>query len=99
MPPKWLEWAKSLQAIAQNGLTYSDNHFDRERYQAVRDIAAEILAAHSDVKLEQVRALFAGEVRAATPKVDLRGAVFQDGAILLVKERSDRSFSLDRPFI
>jgi len=94
MPPKWLEWAKSLQAIAQNGLTYADNHFDRERYQAVRDIAAEILAAHSDVKLEQVQALFAGEEGAATPKVDVRGVVFQDDAILLVKERSDGLWTL-----
>jgi ADP-ribose pyrophosphatase YjhB (NUDIX family) len=94
MLPKWLEWAKSLQAIAQNGLTYSDNHFDQERYQAVRGVAAEIIAAHSDIKLERVCELFGGEVGAATPKVDVRGAVFRDDTILLVKERSDGLWTL-----
>lgn len=46
IPPRWLVWARLLQAIAQNGLTYSANHFDRERYEAVRDIAAEMMAVH-----------------------------------------------------
>ena len=44
MEPKWLDWAKRLQAIAQNGLTFAEGHFDVERYEQVRQIAAEILA-------------------------------------------------------
>lgn len=28
METKWLEWAQKLQAIAQNGLTYSEGVFD-----------------------------------------------------------------------
>ncbi len=94
MNPQWLKWARNLQAIAQNGLTYADNHFDRERYKAVREIAAEMMAAHSAAELEFVRDLFAHEAGAATPKVDVRAAVFRDNSILLVKERSDGLWTL-----
>lgn len=94
MPPQWLEWAKRLQAIAQNGLTYAENPFDRERYEAVREVAAEVIAAHSDMELQRVRDLLLGEVGAATPKVDVRAAVFQDDSILLVKERADGLWTL-----
>ena len=94
MDPKWLEWAKRLQAIAQTGLTYAQNHFDIERYESIREITAEIVAAHSDADLSFVRALFANEAGYATPKVDVRGAVFRDGTILLVKERQDNLWTL-----
>jgi len=94
MDPKWLEWAKELQAIAQNGLTYTKNPFDMERYEAVREIAAEMVATHSDVDLNTVRGLFVGEGGHATPKVDVRGAVFRNNAILLVRERSDGLWTL-----
>ncbi len=94
MPPQWLEWAKRLQAIAQNGLTYAHDPFDIERYEATRRIAAEIVAAHSDIDLNSVSDLFANEKGPATPKVDMRAAVFRDDAILLVKERSDGLWSL-----
>jgi ADP-ribose pyrophosphatase YjhB (NUDIX family) len=90
----WLQWARALQAIAQNGLAYAENHFDRERYEAVRHIAAEMMAAHSDVEVDYVYDLFSQQVGAATPKVDVRAAVFRDDAILLVKERSDGLWTL-----
>ncbi len=94
MDPKWLKWAKKLQAIAQNGLTYTQNPFDIERYESVRDIATEIMVAHSDVELNYVRDLFASEVGYATPKVDVRGAVFRGDTILLVKEKEDGLWTL-----
>ncbi|MBD2099884.1 NUDIX hydrolase [Leptolyngbya sp. FACHB-261] len=94
MEPKWLEWAKQLQAIAQNGLTFADSPFDLERYTQIREIASEIMAAHTGVEPTYVRELFAGEVGYATPKVDVRGAVFRDNTILLVKEREDGCWTL-----
>jgi ADP-ribose pyrophosphatase YjhB (NUDIX family) len=94
MIPQWLDWARRLQAIAQNGLTYSDNHYDRERYEAVRDVAAEMMSAQSDAELASIGDLFAQQVGAATPKVDVRAAVFRDDAILLVQERSDGLWTL-----
>jgi ADP-ribose pyrophosphatase YjhB (NUDIX family) len=91
---KWLEWAKRLQALAQNGITYCDDFYDRERYEAVREIAAEMMATRSPEDVDFVRNLFAHEVGAATPKVDVRAAVFRDDTILLVKERSDGFWTL-----
>jgi len=94
MEPKWLDWAKRLQAIAQNGLTFAEGHFDVERYEQVRRIAAEMLADKADAKIEDVLELFAREKDYATPKVDVRGAAFRDGRILLVKECSDGKWAL-----
>lgn len=94
MDPKWLEWAKRLQAIGQNGLAYATDSFDIERYESVREIAAEIVAIHSGVDLNYVRDFFASEAGHATPKVDVRGAVFRADTILLVRERQDGLWTL-----
>jgi ADP-ribose pyrophosphatase YjhB (NUDIX family) len=75
--------------MAQNGLTYTTDPYDRERYTAIRTIAAEIIAAHTHGDVHAVQGLMAGEVGHATPKVDVRGVVFRDDALLLVKERQD----------
>lgn len=90
----WLELAQKLQAIAQNGLTYNENPFDIERYQQVREIAAEIMASYSDMEPSYFVDLFSRESGYATPKVDVRGAVFQNEKILLVKEREDGCWTL-----
>ena len=94
MEPKWIEWAKSLQAIAQNGLNYSENEFDRDRYFKIRDIASEIITSHSDLEFERIKGIFGKEEGHATPKVDVRGAVFKGDKILLVKEISDGGWTL-----
>jgi ADP-ribose pyrophosphatase YjhB (NUDIX family) len=90
-----LEWAKRLKAIAQTGLTYAKDQYDIERYESVRQIAAEMMAAEfigiSSAKLVD---LFAGEVGYATPKIDVRAAVFSDEGVLLVRERSDGRWTL-----
>jgi hypothetical protein len=48
MEPTWLVWARELQAIAQTGLTFASSVFDRERYIAIRSVAARMMARHSD---------------------------------------------------
>ena len=94
MNPRWLDLATRLQAIAQSGLTFARDPYDVERYEALREIAAEMLAAGSDAELSTIRGLFADQAGYATPKVDVRGAVFRDDAILLVRERSDGGWTL-----
>jgi len=89
MYPKWLEWAQRLQSIAQSGLFYTQNQFDIERFEAVQQVAAEIMADHSDGSADELRALFAGEKGHTTPKVDVRGVVFRDDAIMMVRETLD----------
>ena len=86
--PRWLEWAKELQFIAQAGLTYSKDVFDLERFKRIREISAEIVSCQSELPIEKVRNLFCNETGFQTPKLDTRAAIFQDGKILLVKENS-----------
>jgi ADP-ribose pyrophosphatase YjhB (NUDIX family) len=94
MTPQWLAWVQQLQAIAQIGLTFATDAFDIERYHAIRDIAAEIAATYSQTPAEPIRHLFSQETGYATPKIDVRGAVFRDGNILLVQERRDSLWTL-----
>lgn len=93
--PAWLDWAKRLQAVAQTGLTYAQGVYDVERYTEIRRIASEMMAAGSGIHdASRIADLFAREKGYATPKVDVRGAVFRDGRILLVKEREDGCWTL-----
>jgi ADP-ribose pyrophosphatase YjhB (NUDIX family) len=91
---QWLEWSKRLQAIAQNGLTFAQDAYDTERYHAVRQIAAEMLAAGSGLTPEAVLGVLEKETGYATPKVDVRGVVFRNDKLLLVRERSDGNWTL-----
>ncbi len=91
---KWLEWAKQIQAISQAGLEYSRDVYDIDRFQQLRELSIEIMQQYTDVETEQIRELFAAETGYATPKVDVRGVVFRDGRILMVKEKIDGHWSL-----
>src|SRR3981189_3065061 len=84
-----LEWARELQAIAQNGLTFSRDPFDRERYTQLQELAADMLSRELEIPAVRARALWEGERGYATPKVDVRGGVFDGDQVLLVRERSD----------
>lgn len=94
MDPQWLDWAKRLQAIAQIGLTYNENPYDVERYEAARQIAAEIMAGGAPGLARQFGDLFRRQDGYATPRVDVRGVVFKDDAVLLVKEHEDGRWTL-----
>ena len=87
---KWLDWAVELQSLAQAGLFYGRDAYDRERYQRVREIAAEMVAQQSELPVERVRGLFCNETGYQTPKLDTRAAIFEDGKILLVRENDGR---------
>lgn len=93
--PQWLSWVRQLQAIAQTGLTYAKDVYDIERYQTLRCLAAEMAAAGAGLPdSARILDLFSGDSGYATPKVDVRAAVFQDDRILLVKEHEDGLWTL-----
>lgn len=83
---RWLDWAVELQSMAQAGLYYTKDVFDRERFERIREIAAEMVSFRSEIPVEKVKNLFCGEEGYQTPKLDCRAAIFKDGKILLVKE-------------
>lgn len=87
---RYLQWAIELQSLAQAGLYYGKDPFDRERYQRIREISAEMIAHKADISLEKTRDLFCCETGYQTPKLDCRAALFQDGNILLVRENDGR---------
>lgn len=90
----WLDMAKRLQAIAQAGLEYSDNKYDIDRYEQVRKLSLEIMHDFTGLKMQQLVDVFASEQGYQTPKVDVRGVVFRDNKILLVREIIDGNWSV-----
>jgi ADP-ribose pyrophosphatase YjhB (NUDIX family) len=93
-PHRWLLWAREIQALSQTGYHYAENEYQRERYQRLSDIAAEILSTYSELELETLTSLFHSQVGYATPRVDVRGAVFDEGRLLMVRERMDNGWTM-----
>ena len=92
--PQWLKWAREIQAISQTGLTFANNEFDIERNNRLAELAAEIIENHSDFDKENLLHDFVEQPGYATPKIDVRGAIIQNGKILLVKETMDGKWCL-----
>ena len=85
---KWLKWAMEIQSIAQNGLAYVNNDYDKERYERLREISAEMIGEKSNLSLEKVKDLFCNETGYQTPKIDTRAVIFKNKKILLVRENN-----------
>ncbi len=90
----WLDMAKRMQALAQSGLEYSDNKYDRDRYQQMRQLSLEIMQDFTELKMDKLVDVFASEQGYQTPKVDVRGVVFRGDQILMVRETIDGNWSL-----
>ena len=86
---KWLKLAMEIQALAQDGLAYTNNNYDIERYNRLREISAEMISLKTDLSLDKVKDLFCNEEGYQTPKLDTRAAIFKDNKILLVHENND----------
>lgn len=92
--PNWLSWARTVQAVAQNGLTYAENPFDRERYLKLAALAEDIYATYTGLSEAALTGWLNVQPGYVTPKVDVRGACFRAGRLLLVRERSDGGWCL-----
>jgi ADP-ribose pyrophosphatase YjhB (NUDIX family) len=92
--PQWLNWAREIFSLSQSGITYSGNQYDIERYQRLQEITAEIIQSQSNVSKETALDNFSMQAGYITPKVDVRGAVVQDGKILLIQERADGMWAM-----
>lgn len=92
--PEWLVIGREMRAIAQIGLTFCKDPFDRQRFERIRELGAALIARGGEEDLERVLGLFQQDSGYATPKVDVRGAAFRDGKVLLVREISDGCWTL-----
>mgnify|MGYP004665480397 FL=1 len=85
---KWLKLAIEIQSLAQAGLAYTDNVYDIERYERLREISAEMIKEKSNISLDKVKNLFCNETGYQTPKIDTRAVIFKDDKILLTHENN-----------
>jgi ADP-ribose pyrophosphatase YjhB (NUDIX family) len=93
-----LKIARRMQSIAQAGLHYNENTFDRQRYDELRELSVRLSSLISDTEVNTIRHLFTFENGFQTPKVDIRAVVLKEGKILLSRERSDGKFSIPGGF-
>jgi ADP-ribose pyrophosphatase YjhB (NUDIX family) len=92
--PLWLRRAQRIQSIAQAGLTYARDPYDRERYEELRALAVEIAAEGTGEPEGAVRLAFASGAGYPTPKVDVRAVVFRGSELLLVREARTARWTL-----
>ena len=92
--PRWLDWARQIQALAQTSTTYAENEWQVERYHRLQEIAAEIISSCSALECAQLSDVFKAQIGYATPRIDVRGAVFQGDKLLLVRELADGGWTL-----
>lgn len=90
---QWLKLAIEIQSLAQNGLAYTNNPYDIERYTRLREISAEMLSMKTENSVKKVKDVFCNETGYQTPKLDTRAVIFKDNKILLVHE-NDGTWSL-----
>lgn len=96
--PTTLDIGRRLLAIAKTGLHYTENVYERERYEEVVGIAIELLSMGESHDVELIRAAWRLEDGYVTPKIDVRGAVFREDKVLLVRERVDGKWTLPGGF-
>lgn len=92
--PRWLEWAREIQSLAQTGSYYAENEFQHQRYHRLMEIAAEIITEYSSIEYPSVVEAFSTPLGYATPRIDVRGAVFNGKKLLLVRELMDGGWTL-----
>ncbi len=98
MSHQWLEWVKKIQALSQAGLTFSKDIYDIERYEELRNISAEMMSQQTELEMTKIKDLFTNETGYQTPKVDVRGVVFKNNEILMVKENIDHKWAIPGGF-
>ncbi len=93
-----LKIARRIQALAQSGLHFTENVFDRERYKELRDLSVQLTSAVCDTEPEKIRGLFTNETGFQTPKVDIRSVVIKEGKILMAREKIDGKYAIPGGF-
>ena len=90
-----LNLSKRINALAEIGLTYSDNPYDTERYEELRNISRQMMSGVSGQPIKTIEGLFRNEHEYKTPQVDIRAVVFNgQGHLLMVREKADGKWSL-----
>lgn len=92
--PQWLDWARQIQSLSQTGLAFASNNYEVERNKKLLDLSTEIVAAYTNLQQEDINVVMMEQPGYATPKIDVRSAVFKNGEILLVQESTDECWAM-----
>ena len=92
--PTHLDLARRLLALSQTGLHFSQEEYDRERYREIAEIGTQLLELDPGHAAQTVREAWFVEDGYATPKLDVRGAIFRNESVLLVRERVDGKWTM-----
>ena len=92
--PQWLKWAREIQSLSQTGLAFAVTEYEKNRYNRLTELAAEITGSLTNLSSENTAPVFMNQPGYATPKIDVRSAVIKDGAILLVQEKTDERWAM-----
>lgn len=90
----WLTSIKSIHAIAKSGLHFTEGEYDRDRYVQLKEIAENLLEESTNLPIDKIRIALDGDKGYVTPKVDVRGVVFKEDKVLLIKEKIDEKWAL-----
>jgi ADP-ribose pyrophosphatase YjhB (NUDIX family) len=86
--------AKRLKSIADIGLLYSHDAYNRERYSELAEISIELLHELTGLDPGKLRGQYIETKEYPTAKVDIRTLILRDNKVLLVKEMADQKWSL-----
>jgi ADP-ribose pyrophosphatase YjhB (NUDIX family) len=91
-----LRWAEALAGIARTGLGFTENLYERERFQEVLAVAGDLRVAagagdidHADLVDEWMRSVGEGVAGYQTPKVAVGAIVGNDRGEILLVQRAD----------
>jgi ADP-ribose pyrophosphatase YjhB (NUDIX family) len=91
--PLWLEISKKLHAIAESGLFFTTNFYERERYEQIKELSNELISHYSNTNPEKVKSFYDVDDGYVTPKVDIRSVVISNEGVLFVKEKADSKWT------
>ena len=80
-----------IQTIARNGLAFSKDPYDRERYEKLMDLVAQKYEQILEISPEELKKRFASELGYITPKVGSDAAIFDSEGRILLMRRSDNA--------
>lgn len=93
-PKHWLEIAKRISSIAQTGLAFTNDKFDKERYFELQKLSIEILEHITEIETDKLEFIFNRDIGYQTPKVGIRAVVIEKDKLLFVREKMDNKWSL-----
>lgn len=90
---EWIETLNKITGLAQTGLYYSKDVYDKERYDQIINYIR-MLIDLKEIDTQDFIADVLQDVGYATPKIDVRAVVFKDNKLLLAKETQDGLWSI-----